>query len=208
MQRVSGLRLQDSLIIPLMALASCGGDSSLSDAGAPTAVVTPTPTPTPTSTVAYTAASDFSRDRSFDAIGMTQTYSVGGAVFTVDSPQQENSSVGFEYTSADRGYKVRYNGSLLTAQPAVQKTDPFVYDHWDDGSYQGGLIPISYDANGTAVYSTNSSFDRSPLRVSINSSGNYVPSVYSGFALWKQFSYTANNTRGFVHYYLFGARTI
>ena len=68
-------------ILPLagsiLALGACGGDSGgggspivVTPSPTPTPTPKPAPTPTPTPTAIYPSATDFTRDRSFDAIGL------------------------------------------------------------------------------------------------------------------------------------------
>jgi hypothetical protein len=176
----------------LLVLAACGGGSDeaaappISTAPTPGPTPTPTPVPTPTPSASYAPASDFTRDRSFTAVGVTQTYITGmtNARATLDP---ESGMIGFDYIAATRRYRARYQSDAIdvTTVPKSSATRS-----WDE-----------YEEPGDPRELNGRYFGRTDFRTG---------QTYSGFALWREgdrqpLSQPGATTR--IHRLLFGART-
>lgn len=132
-----------------LALHGCGGGSTdggsspgtVTPAPSPTPTPTPSPTPTPTPSGSYDLASDFTRDRSFDAIGVrvvTET-TADSRIKILDSRlDPESDAIGFDFTAATRTYRARYGRDMLTVtteRRTLSGTD-VTYDVYGDDTVQ------------------------------------------------------------------------
>lgn len=177
-------------IVAALALHGCGGGDPQASSSLVTGTVAPTPTTPPPTTpvtpaITYELASDFARDRSFNAIGLrvfTTSTATGGVTILDSRNDAESAAIGFDFAAATRTYRARYNSDLITA-PTQAKTYPiggYGYDQFD---------------------SANSSFTRS---------ASVIGTSYVGYVDWfdsvgTSASDPANRqTRRFL---LFGART-
>lgn len=176
------------LPIGCLLLASCGDDAGSSAPSTPTSTPTPTPAPTPTA-IAYVAASDFTRDRTFTAVGLQISVDRSAGTLAPDIRiDPEGTAVGFEFTAATRTYIARYLSENIAAVTQAAPGDP----GFDE--YQG----------------TNSSFLRSPLIIGASATGVPLGSTYVGIAKWNDNNGTGLSdvgTRSTLRQLLFGART-
>lgn len=135
----------------LVMLAACGSDGTESGMAPPLAAPSPSPTPTPTPTpsptpASYDLGSDFSRNRSFTAIGSTMVFTEtidGGAVSSIPSGatiEPASTAIGFDFTNAARRYVVRYNGASIDVATNAVDGGNFTYDEFDaeDGTGTSG----------------------------------------------------------------------
>lgn len=148
-------------MIPALTIAGCGGGGGGGETSAtPTGpVVTPTPTPpapnppTPTPpapNINSEMAMDFSRDRTFNAIGIRVAIpaTMGGVVESRIDP--ENTAIGFSFTAATRTYHARYFGEMIDAPTqtlAYSTAGNFSYDEYS-ASDRGVYFVRSPGVNG------------------------------------------------------------
>jgi hypothetical protein len=182
----------------MLVLVGCGGGSSdpagppTSTTPTPTPAPTPTPTPTPTPAVSYEATSDFTRDRSFTAVGSTATVIqpvIGGSSSstyraTLDA---ESSMIGFDFIAASRRYRARYQSDAIDVTTVPMSS---AVRSWDEYSEPGSPREVN-----------SRYFARTDFRAG---------QTYSGFALWREgdrqpLSRDGATTR--IHRLLFGAKT-
>ncbi|WP_238542445.1 hypothetical protein [Sphingomonas sp. PAMC 26621] len=161
-----------------------GGDVAVVPAGPSGAAPTPTPSPTPTPTPqpSYAAASDFTRDRVFTAIGYTLQQPRGASPLT--RLDQESAAQGFDFTVATRQYKARYGSAALTVGTQVQGSGSASYDS-SDGSPQ--------------------SFTRKPVYLGYDANVPGLGLTYAGYVTWQDPTDPDNRV---LRYLLFGARTL
>jgi hypothetical protein len=178
-----------ALPIGCLLLASCSGESGDSAPSQP--ISTPTPTPTPTATPStYLAASDFTRDRTFTAVGLRISVDRSVSTSTPDIRiDPEGAAIGFDFAVATRTYTARYLSENITAMTQAAPGDPSI------DQYQGA----------------NSSFLRSPLIIGASATGVLLGSTYVGIAQWNDNNGTGPSdlgTRSTLRRLLFGARTL
>jgi len=173
-------------------LSACGGGSSgtanppaggaPSPTPTPTPVVTPTPTPTPSPD--YNLASDFTRDRSFNAIGVRLfvTAAPDGSSTVLDSSlDTERAAIGFDFSASTRTYRARYNSESLTAATELKSFMGYTYDRFEG--------PSSF-------------LERSP---------SFAAASYVGYLDWRDYVgnlATDPANRATLRLMLFGARTL
>lgn len=196
-------------VLPTLAflLASCSGGSGGGTQSQPTLMATPTPvqtpaptpTPTPSATptpLAYMFAWDFTRDRSFTAIGLRIASDRSAATpVTEIRLDPESATIGFNFIAATRTYQARYNSDSITAVTQIGPVGRLISDESSFDIFDG----------------TNSRFVRTPLSVVPVESNVLIRSAYVGYVEWSDNNWSGISdagTRGASRRLLFGARTV
>jgi hypothetical protein len=173
-------------------LAGCGGGSSPPGGTAtqPDAPTTPPVTPPPT--FSYEKTSDFTRDRSFSALGTTATLVYapdgnGSLYMRAAALDGESDAIGFDYVASSRTYRARYLGDTFERSTLPITNTAAPYDEYAEATTGNGAVGLY--------------FARTPLRPGLD---------YVGFVLWRlaqpQTMQIGATTR--IHRMLFGSATL
>ncbi|MDO6412915.1 hypothetical protein Q4F19_00825 [Sphingomonas sp. BIUV-7] len=190
---MSGLRNIAIVVLMASLLTGCGGGSSSASgtvAQPESPIVSPPAVTPPPATFNYDKASDFTRDRSFTAIGTTATLVYapdGGSLYQrAAALDAESDAIGFDYVASSQTYRARYLGDTFDRARTPITNIPVPFDEYAEAS----------STNALGLY-----FARTPLRAGMD---------YAGFVLWRlaqpQAMQVGSATR--IHRMLFGSKTL